>query len=123
MDKASFVLLFCSAALNAMGSTIMKHAYGGEGSLTSSGFTGAFLKILANPWIVLGLGAFGASFFFMAAALSRTELTLAYPFMSSLVYIILLFIGYFFFHEEITPVRVFGIALILIGITLISVKS
>lgn len=123
MDKISFILLLCSACTNAMGSSIMKYAYGGESSLLSSGILNAFLKILMNPWIVLGLGLFGASFFFMAAALSRTELTLAYPFMSSLVYIILFFIGFFFFHEKITVVRVGGMALILIGITLLSLKN
>lgn len=123
MDKMSFILLFCSAACNAAGSTIMKHAYGGEESLLSSGFINAFLKILMNPWIILGLGSFGASFFLMAAALSRTELTLAYPFMSSLVYVILFLVGYFLFREEITLVRVSGMAMILIGITLISVKG
>lgn len=123
MDRISFALLFCSAASNAMGSTIMKHAYGGDSSMLSGGIVSAFLKILMNPWIILGMGAFGASFFFMAAALSRADLTLAYPLMSSLVYIILLFTGFFFFHEQITALRVLGMSLILLGIALISVKG
>lgn len=123
MDKMSFLLLFCSAASNAMGSTIMKHAYGGDTSLLSSGIVPAFMKILLNPWIILGMGAFGASFFFMAAALSRTDLTLAYPLMSSFVYVILFLIGFFFFHEQISPARVLGMALLLVGITLISLKG
>lgn len=123
MDRISFVLLFCSAASNAMGSTIMKHAYGGDSSMLSGGIANAFLKILMNPWIILGLSAFGASFFFMAAALSRADLTLAYPLMSGFVCIILLLTGFFFFHEQITPIRVLGMSLILIGITLISAKG
>lgn len=123
MDKISLILLFCSAVSNAMGSTIMKHAYGGETSLLSSGIMHAFLKILLNPWIIFGIGAFGASFFFMAAALSRTDLTIAYPLMSSFVYVILFFIGFLFFHEQITLTRVLGMALILGGIILISLKG
>lgn len=122
MDKISVVLLICSAITNAGGSTIMKHAYGGETSLLSYGAFNAFLKILLNPWIILGLGLFGISFFFMAAALSRTDLSLAYPFMSGLVYIILLFIGYIVFQEKITIVKTFGLTLVLAGITLLSLK-
>lgn len=123
MDRISVALLICSAISNACGSTIMKHAYGGESSLLASGVVNAFLKILLNPWIILGLGLFGVSFFFMAASLSRTDLSLAYPFMSGLVYIILLFIGYVVFQEKITIVKMFGLALVLAGITLLSVKG
>lgn len=72
------------------------------------------------------MGAFGASFFFiffMAAALSRAGLTLAYPLMSGLACAILLFTVFFFFHEQITPARVLGMSLILIGVALISAKG
>ena len=123
MDKISLVLLVASACSNAFGSTIMKHAYGGDSSMMSSGIVGAFLRILLNPWIVVGLGFFGISFFFMAAALSRTDLTLAYPMMSGIVYLLLLFIGFFFFKENITVLRVAGMALVLAGITLLSIKG
>lgn len=122
-DKISLLLLLASAVTNACGSSIMKHAYGGDTELVSSGIIGAFLKILLNPWIVAGLGLFGISFFFMAAALSRTELTLAYPLMSGVVYLLLLAIGVFIFHEDVTLLRIAGMFCILLGITLLTVKS
>jgi len=101
----------------------MKHAYGGDSSIISSGLIAGILKILLNPWIILGLGMFGISFFFMAAALSRTDLTLAYPMMSGLVYLILLFVGFFIFKEKITMMRIMGIGAILFGITMLTMKS
>ena len=101
----------------------MKHAYGGDSDMVSSGIIGAFLKIALNPWIVIGLGLFGVSFFFMAAALSRAELTLAYPLMSGVVYLLLLAIGFFIFHEKITLLRICGMAFILAGITMLASKS
>ena len=123
MDKISLLLLIASAMSNALGSTVMKHAYGGDSSIISSGFVAAVFKILLNPWIILGLGMFGISFFFMAAALSRTDLTLAYPLMSGIVYLILLFVGLLVFKENITLFRVMGMGFILLGITLLTVKS
>lgn len=118
-DKISLVLIICSAFTNAIGSTIMKHAYGGS-NLMSDGIVSAFFKILLNPWIVLGLAMFGISFFFMAAALSRAELTFAYPLMSAIVYLLLLAVGYFVFHEDITIMRLGGMACILAGIALLA---
>lgn len=123
MDKISLFLILSSAVTNALGSTIMKFAYGGEDGLVISGWLDTFLKILLNPWIILGLGMFGVSFFFMAAALSRTDLTLAYPIMSAVVYIILLITGIFIFKENITFLRILGMSFILIGITLLTIKN
>ena len=59
----------------------------------------------------------------MAAALSRAELTLAYPLMSGIVYLLLLAIGFFIFHEKITLLRIGGMAFILAGITMLAIKS
>ncbi|MFA7628879.1 MAG: SMR family transporter [Candidatus Dojkabacteria bacterium] len=123
MDKISLFLILSSAVTNALGSTVMKYAYGGDETLVISGWIGTFFKILLNPWIIIGLGMFGISFFFMAAALSRTDLTLAYPMMSGIVYIILLFIGLFVFKESVTLFRIMGMSFILIGITLLTIKN
>ena len=122
MDRISLLLLIASAMTNALGSTVMKHAYGGDTSILSSGIIAGVFKILLNPWIIVGLGMFGVSFFFMAAALSRTDLTLAYPMMSGLVYIILI-LGFFIFKEKITVLRIMGIGTILLGITMLTMKS
>lgn len=123
MDRISLLLLIASAMTNALGSTVMKHAYGGDTSILSSGIIAGVFKILLNPWIIVGLGMFGVSFFFMAAALSSTDLTLAYPMMSGLVYIILIFVGFFIFKEKITVLRIMGIGTILLGITMLTMKS
>ncbi len=123
MDRISLLLLIASAMTNALGSTVMKHAYGGDTSILSSGIIAGVFKILLNTWIIVGLGMFGVSFFFMAAALSRTDLTLAYPMMSGLVYIILIFVGFFIFKEKITVLRIMGIGTILLGITMLTMKS
>lgn len=123
MDKISLFLILSSAVTNAVGSSVMKYAYGGDSNMVVSGWIGTFLKILLNPWIIIGFGMFGISFFFMAAALSRTDLTLAYPMMSGIVYIILLFIGLLVFKENITVLRITGMSFILIGITLLTINS
>lgn len=121
VEKTTFLLIFASAVSNALGSTVMKHAYGGCGDMLSAGVINAIQKIALNPWIIAGFSLFGISFFFMAAALSRAELTLAYPLMSAVVYILLTVAGFFVFHENITLMRAGGMALIVIGIAMLAV--
>ncbi|MDO4988016.1 MAG: hypothetical protein Q4E17_03160 [Synergistes sp.] len=123
VDKIAVVLLVTAGFTNAAGSTIMKYAYGGQAGLLSDGIIRAFLKILMNPCIVAGFGCFGISFFLMAAALSRADLTFSYPLMTATAYLLLTAIGCFFFHENMTIPRLGGMLCIIIGITLLTVKG
>ena len=43
--------------------------------------------------------------------------------MSGIVYLLLLAIGFFIFHEKITLLRIGGMAFILAGITMLAIKS
>jgi hypothetical protein len=48
MDRISLLLLIASAMTNALGSTVMKHAYGGDTSILSSGIIAGVFKILST---------------------------------------------------------------------------
>lgn len=78
------------------------------------------IKLIFDPFIFSGfLSAFIASLFWMAA-MTKFEITTAYPFMSlapALVFII----GIFFLEETFTMGKFIGLALIIIG-TIITVK-
>ena len=119
-DKTTLLLILASAVTNALASTVMKHAYGGDGSILSGGLLHAALRIALDPWTMAGIALFGVSFFFMAGALSRAELTFAYPMMSAVVYLLLSVIGFAVFHEKITPSRIAAMLLILAGIYILS---
>jgi len=51
--------------------------------------------------------------------LSQLELSKAYP-MTSLAYIFTLFLGLFFLNEQITPVKLFGILFVIVGVILLT---
>ncbi|RZJ34872.1 MAG: hypothetical protein EOO51_07810 [Flavobacterium sp.] len=79
-----------------------------------------FIKLLFDPFIFSGLlSAVVASFFWMAA-MTKFELTHAYPFMSlapALVFIV----GILFLGETFTIGKVLGLILIILG-TIVTVK-
>lgn len=77
------------------------------------------LQLLLNPWIVSALAAaFLASFFWMAA-MTKLQLSHAYPFMG-LTFVVVMLASGFFFHEPITTLKVVGVALIVLGLAVAS---
>ena len=78
------------------------------------------LKLFLDPWI---LSAFFAAFIaalFCMAAMSKFDLSFAYPFMS-LSFIFVLIISTFILGETVTPGNIIGLILIIAGL-IISVK-
>jgi drug/metabolite transporter (DMT)-like permease len=74
-----------------------------------------FCKILLDPFVLSGLGAaFIASLFWMAA-MTKLEISIAYPF-TSLAFILVLLISALIFHEPMTIGKVLGLILICSGI-------
>jgi len=73
------------------------------------------LQMFLNPWILSAfLSAFVASLYWMAA-MTKFELSHAYPFIS-LSFVFVLVLSGFFFHESITLPKLLGVMLIMAGI-------
>jgi len=72
-----------------------------------------------NLFVVLGLFCYVVSVLVWMMVLSRVEVSFAYPFLS-VGYVLVAFIGYFMFSESITMDRIAGIALICLGVSLVS---
>ena len=72
-------------------------------------------KLLLNPWILSGFAsAFVAALAWMAA-MTKFDLSHAYPFMS-FAFVLVLFLSVFFFHEPLSWPKIAGMALIVGGI-------
>jgi multidrug transporter EmrE-like cation transporter len=73
------------------------------------------LRLAFNPWVISSLcGAFLA-FLCWVAAMTKFDLSYAYPFMS-LSFVLVLILSALFFHEPITAAKVFGVIFIMAGI-------
>ncbi len=76
-------------------------------------------RLLFDPFILSGLlAAFIASFFWMAA-MTKLELSIAYPFMSSAFILVFLF-SVFLFQESINSYKIIGLILITSGLLVTS---
>ena len=76
-------------------------------------------RIITNPFVFTGLGIYVVSVVFWLFALSRVDLSFAYPF-ASLSYVVMLIASWQLFNENITPVRLLGSIVVGLGVFLIS---
>ena len=77
------------------------------------------LQVITNPWIFGGLTLYGISVILWILALSRVEVSYAYP-MLSIGYVLVTIAGWAFFNESISLTKIAGIAVIMLGVILIS---
>lgn len=77
------------------------------------------LKLLLDPVILSGfLSAFVASLFWMAA-MTKFNISYAYPFMS-LSFVLVFLLSVFLFQEPVTAQKIIGLSLIVLGIIVTS---
>lgn len=117
----AIVYILISVLGGALGQVLLKKGMSSMGPLTitASQAFHLFFKMLTNPFVILGLGIYFMGTLFWLTALSRVDLSFAYPF-ASLSYVLMLLASWFFFHENITPLRLLGSATIIIGVLLIA---
>jgi drug/metabolite transporter (DMT)-like permease len=75
----------------------------------------ALLLAILNPWVAMGILFLLTFFACYMSALSWADLTYVLP-ATSLAYVLVALIGHFRLHEEISPTRWLGIALIAAGV-------
>jgi uncharacterized membrane protein len=77
-----------------------------------------YIHFLARPFVLSGFAAAGLASLFWIAALSRFELSYAYPFMS-LSFVFVVTLSMLFFGEDFNAYKVFGVAAICLGLLLL----
>jgi len=110
----SHIALFVSIGFGIVGQLLMKQAM----SNTAVGFfTWSFILQLALALTTYSLGIINWIF-----ALRVVKLSIAYP-LTSLNYVGILFGSSYFFDEQITLIRVFGVVLIFLGVLLVAIPA
>lgn len=121
MNLLSFSLVLAGVLLNAAAQLLLK---AGTNSIGAFGFTAANLvpvgiKVASNPFIIGGLGCYAISVVVWIMALSRVEVSLAYP-MLSIGYVVNALAAWYLFGEALTAQRMVGIGTIIVGVFLVA---
>ena len=119
--KLSIVYIMISVLAGAVGQIMLKRGMSSMGPLTFAfSELGSMLwRIGTNPFVIGGLAIYVSGTLFWLMALSRVELSYAYPF-ASLSYVVMLIASWLLFREEISVMRLVGTLVIGLGVLLIS---
>ncbi|MBC7939784.1 MAG: EamA family transporter [Chitinophagaceae bacterium] len=116
-----YSFIFATVALSVYGQLILKWRMDQAGPLPAgwAGGLGHLLRLLIDPAVLSSFAAaFAASLAWMAA-MTRFELSYAYPF-TSLSFVIVLVLSTSLFGENLTVQKVLGVGLIVAGTLLAS---
>ena len=113
----SYVYVLCTVLLTVYGQIVIKWQVLGAGAFPEDPVEKLhFLaRLLVNPWVISGYAAALLASVTWIAAMTRLELSHAYPFMS-LAFVLVMLCSAWFFNEPITPMKIAGILLVVLGI-------
>ena len=79
----------------------------------------AIPHMITNIYLWGAMLCYAVSIVIWMVVLSKVEVSYAYPFLS-IGYVLSAVVGYFWFSESISPIRIVGIVVICVGVVLIS---
>lgn len=121
MNASSFLLIITGVMLNAVAQLALKAGVRGMGpiALSLNQAIPVSLRLMSEPYLWLGLGCYVVSVVVWILALSRVDVSIAYP-MLSLGYIVNAFAAWWLFGEALGPMRLLGIGIIVVGVYILA---
>jgi len=117
----SIIYILVSGVLGVTGQLVLKRGLAALGSqaLRLDHLPGFVASLALNPLIVGGLAVYVLGTLFWLVALSRLDLSYAYPF-ASLNYVLVLLASWLVLGEQPSATRLAGVALICLGVCAIA---
>lgn len=121
MNAPSFALVLFGVLLNAAAQLLLKAGTNAVGHFEFSAVNVASVgwKVASQPYILGGLMCYVISVVAWILALSRVEVSVAYP-MLSIGYVVNAVAAYFLFGEAVTIQRLGGIGIIVVGVYVVA---
>ena len=121
MSAASFGLLFAAILLGTGAQLLLKAGANviGPVDYTSDAVLAATLRFALEPRILAGTGCYAVSLVMWILALTRVEVSVAYP-MLSIGFALNAALAWWLLGEAVTPMRMLGIGVIIVGVVLVA---
>ena len=115
----SIIFIF-AITLNAVANILLK--VGAEKTKESNNIFELLLGMATNPVTLLAIFCFAAGMAAYNYVLMKSNLSVAYPIMTSVGYIIVLLASWLFLKETLTIFQISGILLIVAGVWMVAVN-
>lgn len=112
----SWGMLALSVVFNAFGVFVIKWRLNELGAIKMESWStilSYFVLLIKSPWAMIGVFLFFVAPFLFAVALSRMEVTVAYPAQVGLNFVIIILLALVLLGEQMNFYKIFGIILTL----------
>lgn len=103
------------------GQLVIKWRVDGVGELpaATSDKLAFYIRLLLDPFVISGMAAAFIAMLFWMAALTKYDISFAYPFMS-LSFVLVFGASIVLFHEPLNLTKIIGFCIIILGIIILS---
>lgn len=121
MNALCFSLVLSGVLLNAAAQLMLKAGTNTIGvfEFAAHNVLPVGWKVVTQPYIIGGLVCYLVSVIIWILALSRVEVSVAYP-MLSIGYVVNAIAAWYLFGEAVTTTRLFGIGVIILGVFIVA---
>lgn len=119
MKPALLATILGTVCLSAVAQVALKIGTRALSSSAGKDLPAVLLSVASSPFIWLGLGIYGASVLAWLWVLSKTDVSVAYPFVG-ISFVLTAVMGAVLLHENVSPLRIAGTALVIFGCILIA---
>ena len=124
MSLSGFSFLMAGVVLNAVAQLLLKAGTNALGviTLTRDNWGGEFGRMAGEPHFIAGTVCYGISLVVWILGLSRVPVSIAYP-MLSIGYVVNAVAAWILFGEQLSPLRLAGIFVIILGVYLLAASG
>jgi multidrug transporter EmrE-like cation transporter len=119
--KPQYIALVVALLANAFANILIKSGMKSKEIGLSDPLT-ALKQIITNPLVIAGVGLFALNIVAYSYVLSKIQLSIAYPIMTSVGFLIVVGFSVFALKEQVSLVQVIGIVMIVTGVVLVAGK-
>ena len=121
MTPVAFGLVLAAIVIGTGGQLLLKAGVNAVGAFAFSldNVVPVGLKLALEPRILVGVSCYVVSLTFWILALSRVEVSIAYP-MVSIGFALNAVLAWWLLGEAVTPMRMLGIGIIIVGVWLVA---
>jgi multidrug transporter EmrE-like cation transporter len=116
------LIMIFVVTFNVCGHVFLKAGMNQLGAINPENLITNFSKIFANFSILFGLFCYVTSVAGYMVLLSRIDISIAYPVVTSLAYGAIILVSFFIFKEPFSAIKWVGLGLILGGVLLVGMK-
>jgi len=115
-----YMVLAIAIIANSVANILMKIGMNKVGGLEITSINDIWQKFILNYIVWLGIIFFGISLLSYSFVLSRIQLSVAYPIITSVGFILVVMVSLFYLNEALSLKQISGIVLIILGVWLVA---